>query len=264
MHSLFYLDFKMESSRHDTYSRFTSPHRTNPSSQSPYQENDRESLSEPFSPTGLLGEQYDLLKQQMEARSQMTSPNDISFTRGLLGSRAESESRGYRSPYDTTRTPGGLSRSASTASASNRYGPRRTPSVSSTRTDSIYCAQSGVTPPPLLDISPALPQRRASQRERNSQSVRSPTSRPLLTLPETSNTQWSSSYPPSLGRSHSVAVRSSSGSWGPLGSRSSSYTTPASSTPSRRVSTATAPTRTETWYQGDQAEPKRRGTLRRC
>ncbi|KAF5630716.1 hypothetical protein F25303_9851 [Fusarium sp. NRRL 25303] len=41
----------MASNRHDTYSHFTSPHRTNPSSQSPYQENDRESRSEPFNPT---------------------------------------------------------------------------------------------------------------------------------------------------------------------------------------------------------------------
>lgn len=236
----------MESSRRDTYSRFSSLHRTNPSSQNPYGENDRESLSEPLSPTGLLGEQYDLLKQQMEARSRISNASDGPFTRGLLGSLAESESRGFRSPYDTTRAPGGLSRSASTASSSNRYRPRRTPSVSSTRTDSIYCARSGVTPPPLLDISPALPQRRASQRNRNSQSVRSPTGRQLLTLPETSNTQWSSSRPPSLGRSHSVAVQSSSGSWGPSGSRSSSYTTPVSSTPSRRVSTATAPARAET------------------
>lgn len=254
----------MESSRLDTYSRFSSLNRTNPSSQNPYQENGRESLSEPFSATGLLGEKYDLLKQQMEARSQMTKPNDSPFKRGLLGSLAESEGRGCRDSYDTNRAPRGLSRSASTASSSNRCGPRRTPNVSSVRTDSIYCAQSGVTPPPLLDISPTLPQRRASQRDRNSQSFRSPTGWPLLSLPETSNTQWSSPHLSSLGRSHSVAVRSSSGSWGPSGSGSSSHTTPVSSTPSRRVSTATAPARAETWYQGDQAEPKRRGTLRRC
>ncbi|CVL00564.1 uncharacterized protein FPRN_08452 [Fusarium proliferatum] len=254
----------MQSSRLDTNGRFSSLHRTNSSSKKSYEEDDRKSLSEPFSPTGLLGEQYDLLKQHMEARSQMTKPKDSPFTRGLLGSLAESEGRGYRASYDTNRAPRELSRSASTASSSNRCGPRRTPSVSSVRTDSIYCAQSGVTPPPLLDISPTLPQRRASQRDRNSQTVRSPTSRPLLTLPETSNTQWSNSYPPSLGRSHSVAVRSSNGSWGPSGSGSVSHTTTVSSTPSRRVSTATAPARTETWYQGDQAEPKCRGTLRRC
>ncbi|CVL02084.1 uncharacterized protein FMAN_08204 [Fusarium mangiferae] len=254
----------MASSRHDTYGRFTSLHRTNSSSQNPYEENERESLSEPFSPTGLLGEQYDLLKQQMEARSRINNPNDSPFTRGLLGSLADFESRGYRPSYDRARAPGGLYGSESTASSSNRCGPRRTPSVSSVRTDSIYCAQSGVTPPPLLDISPTLPQRRISQRDRNSQSVRSPSSRPLLTLPETSNTQWSSSYPPSLDRSHSVAVRSSSGSWGPSASGSGSHATLVSSMPSRRVSTATAPARTETWYQGDQAEPKRRGTLRRC
>ncbi|SCN80686.1 uncharacterized protein FFE2_10194 [Fusarium fujikuroi] len=253
----------MESNRRDTHGRFSSLHRTTRPLESPYQENGRESFSEPFSPTGLLGEQYDLLKQQMEARSRTINRNDSSFTRGLLESLAESESRGYRSPYDSTRAPGGLSGPASTASW-NRYEPRRTPSISSVRTDSIYCAQSGATPPPLLDISPTLPQRGASQRDRNSQSFRSPTGRPLLSLPETSNTQWSTSHPPSLGRSHSVAVRSSSGSWGPSGSRSSSYTTPVSSTTSRRVSTATAPALTETWYQGDQAEPKRRGTLRRC
>ncbi|SCV30505.1 uncharacterized protein FFB14_03082 [Fusarium fujikuroi] len=254
----------MESSRLDTYSRFSSLNRTNPFSQNPYEENDRESLSEPFSPTGLLGEKYDLLKQQMEARSQMTKPNDSSFKRGLLGSLAESERRGYDPSYDNTRAPGGLSRSASTASSSNRYGPRRTSSISSVRTDSIYCAQSGVTPPPLLDISSKLPQRSVSQRDRNSQSVRSPTSRPLLTLPETSDTEWSSSYPPSLGRSHSVAVRSPSGSWGPSASGSVSHAAPVSLTPGHRVTTATAPARAETWYQGDQAEPKRRGTLRRC
>ncbi|KAF5634690.1 hypothetical protein F52700_5883 [Fusarium sp. NRRL 52700] len=252
----------MENNLGETYRR-SSMHRSRSSSQRSFEEDNRESRSEPFSPTGLLGERYDLLKQQMEARSRITNPNDSPFTRGLLGSLAESESRGYRASSDSTRPPGGLSRATSTASSSNRYGPRRTPSVSSVRTDSIYCAQSGVTPPPLLDISPTLPQRRTSWRDRNSQSVRSPNDQPLLSLPETPSTQWSNSYPPPLGRSHSVAVRSSNGSWGSSGRRPGSHPPLVSSTPSRRVSTATAPARSETWYQGDQAEPKRRGTLRR-
>ncbi|ENH74468.1 hypothetical protein FOC1_g10009883 [Fusarium oxysporum f. sp. cubense race 1] len=253
----------MENYPRETYGR-SSINPRNSCSRNPYEESDRESLSEPFSPTGLLGERYDLLKQQMEARSRITNPNDSPFTRGLLGSLAESENRVYRPSYDSTRAAGGLSRSASPTSSSNQYRPRRIPSVSSVRTDSIYCAQSGVTPPPLLDISSTLPQRRASWRDRNSQGIRSPTVQPLLSLPETSSTQWNSSYTPALGRSHSVAVRSSSGSWGPSGSRSGSHVTPDPSALSRRVSTTTAPARPETWYQGDRAEPKRRGTLRSC
>ncbi|KAF5704315.1 hypothetical protein FMUND_12595 [Fusarium mundagurra] len=254
----------MESNRHDTYVHSSSLHRPNPSSQNPYNENDRQSPSEPFSPTGLLGERYDLLKQQMEARSRVTEQNNSPFTRGLLGSLAESESRGYRPPYHSSGSTGGIHRAASMASSSSRYGPRRTPSVSPIRTDSMYCAQSGVTPPPLLDISSALPQRRPSWRDQNSQSVGSPTGQPLLSQPEGPNTQWESPYLPALSRSHSVAGRSSSGSWGPSGSRPGSYPTPESSTLGRRVSTATAPARPETWYQGDRAELKRRGTLRRC
>ncbi|KAH7163807.1 hypothetical protein DER46DRAFT_311881 [Fusarium sp. MPI-SDFR-AT-0072] len=254
----------MESNRHDSYGRSSSLHRTNHSSQNPHEENDQDSPSEPFSPTGLLGERYDLLKQQMEVRLRVTGKHDSPFTRGLLGSLAESEARSYRPLYDGARAAAGLSRAASTASSLNRYRPRRTPSASSVRTDSIYCAQSGVTPPPLLDISLTLPQRRASWRDRNSQGIRSPTVQPLLSLPETSSTQWNSSHPQALGRSHSVAVRSSSGSWGPSGSRSGSHVTPDPSALSRRVSTATAPARPETWYQGDRAEPKRRGTLRSC
>ncbi|KAF4955613.1 hypothetical protein FGADI_4448 [Fusarium gaditjirri] len=246
----------MESNRHDSYGRY--------SSLNPRNGNDGESLSEPFSPTGLLGERYDLLKQQMEARSRITNPSDGPSTRGLLGSLAESESRGYRPSYDSTRSAGELSRAASTASSSNRYGPRRTPSVSSVRTDSIYCAQSGVTPPPLLDISSTLPRRRASWRDRKSQGVISPTGQPLLSLPETSSTQWSEPAHPALGRSRSVTVRSSSDSWGPWGIRSGRYPTSESSTFGRRFSTATAPARPETWYEGERAEPKRRGTPRSC
>ncbi|EWG50016.1 hypothetical protein FVEG_09354 [Fusarium verticillioides 7600] len=244
----------MESNRHDMYDRSSSLHRPNPSSQDPFKENDRESSSEPFSPIGLLGERYDLLRQQMEARSRVTERNNSPFTRGLLGSLAESGGRGYRPSYDSSGSTGGIHRAPSTASSSNRHGPRRTPSVSSVRTDSMYCAQSGVTPPPLLDISSALPQRRPSWRDQNSQDVRSPTGQPPLSLPEGSSTQWENRYPPALSRSHSAAVRSSSG---PSGSGSGLHATPASSTPSRRVSTATA-------THGNWAEPKRRGTLRRC
>ncbi|KAF5984573.1 hypothetical protein FBULB1_3297 [Fusarium bulbicola] len=236
----------MDKNPRETYSR-SSVYRNHSSSQKSVEEDNRESRSEPFSPTGLRGERYDLLKQQMEARSRITNQNDSPFTRGLLGSLAESESRGYRPSYNSTGPAGGLSRATSTASSSNRYGPRRTSSVSSVRTDSIYCAQAGFTPPPLLDISPTLPQRRASWRDRNSQMVKSPTGQPLLNLPEASSSQWSNAYSTPLGRSHSVAVRSSSDSWG---SGSGPNTTPVSSRPSRRVSTATAPARTETWYEG--------------
>src|SRR6478735_8657867 len=128
----------MENYPRETYGR-SSINPRNSCSRNPYEESDRESLSEPFSPTGLLGERYDLLKQQMEARSRITNPNDSPFTRGLLGSLAESENRVYRPSYDSTRAAGGLSRSASTTSSSNQYRPRRIPSVSSVRTDSIYC-----------------------------------------------------------------------------------------------------------------------------
>jgi hypothetical protein len=253
----------MENSPNETYGR-SSIYPGNSSSRNSHGENNGDPLSEPFSATGLLGERYDVLKRQMEARSRITEQHDSQFTRGLLGSLAESESRGYRASYDSTRAAGGLSRAASTASSSNRYGPRRTPSVSSAQTDSIYCAQSGATPPPLLDISSALPLRQPSWRDRNSQGVRSPTGQPLLSLSETSSTQWNNSYLPALGRSHSVAVRSSNGSWGPSGSTSGSHPTSEPSTLGRRVSTATAPAQPETWYQGDRTEPKRRGTLRSC
>ncbi|KAH7244457.1 uncharacterized protein BKA55DRAFT_595572 [Fusarium redolens] len=253
----------MENNPRETYGR-SSINRINSSLQNPCKENNRQTFSEPFSPTGLLGERYDLLKQQMEASSRIAEQHDSPFTRGLLGSLAEPNTRGYRASYDGTRVGGDLTRVASTASSSNRFGPRRTPSVSSVRTDSIYCAQSGVTPPPLLDITSSLPQRRPSRRDRNCQGVRSPTVQPLLSLPEISTNQWNNSHPPALGRSHSVAVRSSSGSWGPSRSRSGSHPTSELSTLGRRVSTATAPARPETWYQGDRTEPKRRGMLRSC
>ncbi|KAF4341625.1 hypothetical protein FBEOM_4528 [Fusarium beomiforme] len=251
----------MENYPHDASGRPSSASSINNApSHSPYRD-DQESLSQPFSPTGLLGERYDVLKQQMEARSRIAKQRDSPFTRGLLGSLAESETSGHRASYDG-KGAAGLSRTMSTPP--NRPGPRRAPSVSSVRTDSMYCAQSGVTPPPLLDISSYLPQRRHSLADRNSQAVRSPTGR-LLSLAETSTTQWDNTYPPSLGRSHSVAVRSSRGSWGPSGSKPNSRRNEGEQRAlSRRVSTATAPARHETWYQVDRSEPKRRGTLRTC
>ena len=129
--------------------------------------------------------------------------------------------------------------------------PRRTSSVSSTRTDSIYCAQTGVTPAPLLDMSSTAPQRQPSWRARAS------TEQHLLALPESSGDGWNT--PPALNRSRSMAVR-------PTGmGRSDTWPDAADSMRlNRRVSSASSSARPMTLNEAARAEPARRGTLRRC
>ncbi|KAG8357832.1 hypothetical protein FVEN_g4318 [Fusarium venenatum] len=162
-----------------------------------------QSMSEPtFSPTGLLGDRYDLLRQEMEERSRAATqrPRENPFNGGLLGALDEYENqqvevpRGQITSSDTWGVGAGLSRAPSRRSYRgsddlqypNR--PRRTSSVSSTRTDSIYCAQTGVTPPPLLDMSSTVPQRQPSWRGTSGHGVRASTGQPLLTLAENSRT----------------------------------------------------------------------------
>lgn len=133
------------------------------------------SMSEPtFNPTGLLGDRYDLLRQEMQKRSRTSAqrPRESPFTGGMLGALEEYEnqqtnmSHPRRTWVDAWEAGAGVSRAPSRRSYHafeepqyyNR--PRKTSSVSSTRTDSIYCAQTGVTPPPLLDVSSTIPQRR--------------------------------------------------------------------------------------------------------
>jgi hypothetical protein len=155
----------------------------------------------------------------------------------------------YVASYDSFGTR--PTRAVSTSATSYRSQPPsqdftrpRTLSVASVRTDSIYCAQTGVTPPPLLDMTSTLPQRQV-WRDRSTQGPRSSFGWPLG-LPESSIHQWNA-QPHSLSRSQSVAVR------------------PASNVSAieRRTSSATAPVR-PTWNEAAQSEPKRRGTLRRC
>ncbi|XEU99931.1 hypothetical protein FSHL1_005218 [Fusarium sambucinum] len=119
-----------------------------------------QSMSEPtFSPTGLLGDRYVTLRHEMEERSRAATqrPRESPFNGGLLGALDEYENqqaqvpRGQRTSSDTWGVGAGLSRTPSRRSYRgsdnlqypNR--PRRTSSVSSTRTDSIYCAQTGTT-----------------------------------------------------------------------------------------------------------------------
>ncbi|KAF4442661.1 hypothetical protein F53441_11702 [Fusarium austroafricanum] len=227
--------------------------------QQSYQERNHESDSEQtFSPTGLLGERYDMLKQQMEARTRGVDERlaESPFTRGLVASLAQSEieqrARNNGVSYGSASFDAGLSRAPSTAYAASYrssqstqdFGrPRRTSSDAS-RTDSIYCAQTGMTPGPLLDMSP-VPQRWPPWHEQNAQ-VRSPTSQHLARLPENSVNQWNSSPVSPLSRSHSITVRSSSGTWA-SSNRSGSWPNPVEPTTlSRRVSSATAPARPET------------------
>jgi hypothetical protein len=119
----------------------------------------------------------------------------------------------------------------------------RTLSIASMRTDSLYYAQTGVTPPPLLDMT-STPQRQ-TWRDRNTQGIGSPFGRPLG-FPENSIPQWNAQSP-SLSRSQSVTARPVHGV----------------SALERRTSSATAPVR-PTWNEAAQSEPKRRGTLKRC
>ncbi|EKJ72978.1 hypothetical protein FPSE_06874 [Fusarium pseudograminearum CS3096] len=82
----------------------------------------RQSISEPtFSPTGLLGDRYDLLRQEMEERSRAATqrPRDSPFNGGLLGALDEYENRqmevprGQRTSSDTWGVAAGLSRTPS-------------------------------------------------------------------------------------------------------------------------------------------------------
>ncbi|KAJ4123065.1 hypothetical protein NW768_010058 [Fusarium equiseti] len=214
-------------------------------------------MSEPtFSPTGLLGDRYDLLRQEMEDRSRSAAsrPRESPFNGGLLGALEEYENqqmpRGQQAGWSLARAPSRRSsRGPDDAQYVNR--PRRTSSVSSTRTDSIYCAQTGVTPPPLLDMSTAVPQRHPSWRARASNG------QPLLALPESSGDQWNNS--PGLSRSRSMAVRPSS-----MG-RSDTWPDAADSVKlNRRISSASSSARPMTWNEAARTEPARRGTLRRC
>ncbi|KAH6969346.1 hypothetical protein DER45DRAFT_608062 [Fusarium avenaceum] len=223
------------------------------SSSSRYRQRYDQSPEPTFSPTGLLGNRYDERRQEMEARSQEAKQaHESPFTGGLLQSLAEfEEQRLIRTSHVPSyenfgRTP---TRAASMSTTSYRQPPSqdftrpRTLSVASVRTDSIYCAHTGITPPPLLDMT-STPQRQ-SWRDRNTQGIRSPTGRPLG-FPENSIHQWNAQSP-TLSRSQSVAVR------------------PASNALAleRRTSSATAPVR-PTWNEAARSEPKRRGTLKRC
>ncbi|KAH7192784.1 uncharacterized protein B0J16DRAFT_394752 [Fusarium flagelliforme] len=208
-------------------------------------------MSEPtFSPTGLLGDRYDLLRQEMEERSRSAAnrPRDSPFHGGLLGALEEYENqqipRGQQAGWSLARAPSRRSsRGPDDAQYINR--PRRTSSVSSTRTDSIYCAQTGVTPAPLLDMSSTAPQRQPTWRARAS------TGQPLLALPESSGGQWNA--PPALNRSRSMAVRPSG-----MG-RSDTWPDAADSARlSRRISSASSPTRPMTWNEAARTEPARR------
>ncbi|KAL3607629.1 hypothetical protein FPOAC2_02615 [Fusarium poae] len=241
---------------------------TDPQSQEPqaYQ-----SMSEPtFSPTGLLGDRYDLLRQEMVERSRaaMQRPRESPFNDGLLGALDEYENqqaerpRGQRSSSDTWGVGVGLSRVPSRRSYRgsgdfqypNR--PRRTSSVSSTRTDSLYCAQTGVTPPPLLDMSSTVPQRQPPWRGTSGRGIRSSTGQPLLSLAGNSGSSWDT--PSSSSRSRSMVVRPSgierSDTW-PDGEGSTKL--------NRRVSSATTPARPTARNDAARLEPVRRGTLRR-
>lgn len=226
---------------------------TSSSSSSRYRQRHDQSPEPTFSPTGLLGNRYDERRQEMETRSQEAKQSPVSpFTGGLLESLAEFEAeqrliRTSHVSYDSFgKTP---TRVASMSATSYRSQPPsqdftrpRTLSVASVRTDSIYCAQTGVTPPPLLDMT-STPQQ--PWRDRNTQGIRSPIGRPLG-FPENSIHQWNTQSS-SLSRSQSVAVRPVNGV----------------SALERRTSSATAPVR-PTWNEAAQSEPKRRGTLKRC
>ncbi|KIL95607.1 hypothetical protein FAVG1_00344 [Fusarium avenaceum] len=228
---------------------------TSSSSTSRYRQRYDQSPEPTFSPAGLLGNRYDERRQEMEARSQEAKQVPESpFTGGLLQSLAEFEAEqrlirtSHVPSYDSFgRIP---TRATSTSATTYRSQPPsqdftrpRTMSVASARTDSIYCAQTGITPPPLLDMT-STPQRQP-WRDRNTQSIRSPTGRPLG-FPENSIQQWNAQSP-ALSRSQSVAVRPASNA----------------SALERRTSSATAPVR-PTWNEAARSEPKRRGTLKRC
>lgn len=214
-------------------------------------------MSEPtFSPTGLLGDRYDLLRQEMEERSRSTAnrPRESPFNGGLLGALEEFEyqqmPRGQQAGWSLARAPSRRSsRGPDDAQYVNR--PRRTSSVSSTRTDSIYCAQTGVTPAPLLDMSSTAPQRQPSWRARAS------TGQHLLALPESSGDRWNT--PQALNRSRSTAVRPSD-----MGRSDTWPDATDSMTLNRRVSSSSSSARPMTWNEAARTEPARRGTLRRC
>ncbi|CEI66293.1 unnamed protein product [Fusarium venenatum] len=81
-----------------------------------------QSMSEPtFSPTGLLGDRYDLLRQEMEERSRAATqrPRENPFNGGLLGALDEYENqqvevpRGQITSSDTWGVGAGLSRAPS-------------------------------------------------------------------------------------------------------------------------------------------------------
>ncbi|PTD10943.1 hypothetical protein FCULG_00011264 [Fusarium culmorum] len=89
----------------------------------------RQSIPEPtFSPTGLLGDRYDLLRQEMEERSRAATqrPRDSPFNGGLLGALDEYENRqtevprGQRTSSDTWGVGAGLSRTPSRRSYRGR------------------------------------------------------------------------------------------------------------------------------------------------
>ncbi|KAF4995406.1 hypothetical protein FGRMN_5190 [Fusarium graminum] len=198
-----------------------------------------------FSPTGLLGNRYDFLKQETEARSREAEQQapQSPFTGGLLQSLVDFEveerlarTRSHRASYDSIGNNGRFARAASVTSATSYRSqppsrdfttPKRTPSVASVRTDSIYCAQTGVTPPPLLDMSSTLPQRRPSWRDSHSHSGgRSPFDQQLRVLPEHLVPQWNPPSPPPLSRSQSAAVRSTNRGSKALEQQASSTTAP--------------------------------------
>ncbi|RFN52052.1 hypothetical protein FIE12Z_3604 [Fusarium flagelliforme] len=89
-------------------------------------------MSEPtFSPTGLLGDRYDLLRQEMEERSRSATnrPRDSPFNGGLLGALEEYENqqipRGQQAGWSLARA---LSRRSSRGPDDAQYvnRPRRT------------------------------------------------------------------------------------------------------------------------------------------
>lgn len=171
-----------------------------------------------FSPTGLLGNDYQVLKQQADARQYELKQQQLAespFTGGLLQGRMQEVTR---QPYGENRNSmisnrySIVSQSNTIPSRSNTISrqsiastARQTPATSlqqrslsrsrtiterSMPTDSVSYSRATERPQPLLEMATALPERSAPWCSNRGHGVKAPAGTPLISLATNSFVQW--------------------------------------------------------------------------
>ncbi|KEY72699.1 hypothetical protein S7711_02488 [Stachybotrys chartarum IBT 7711] len=171
-----------------------------------------------FSATGLLGNEYQILKQQADVRQYKLKKQQLAespFTGGLLQDRMQEVTR---QPYRENRNSM-ISNRCSMVSQSNTILSRsntisrqsiastaqqppatslqqrslsrsRTTTERSMPTDSVSYSRATERPQPLLEMVTALPERSAPWRRHRGHGVRAPAGTPLISLATNSIVQW--------------------------------------------------------------------------